>query len=285
MSEPVPNIAEPITTIADPTKVTQRWWKWFQQISNTLGGGGTYEPAFESGSIQVLGPNGTITGYGGLQYGFLLPNPSGTPSEGILVGGAGITQVVYITDEQIPGQKGITVIRSAGDASSTSPATDDGGDLLDFAGGTLHGSGGTAKYQGGTSVSGRAGDAVLHGGNSTTGIPGNAVCIGGETGTTQGAGVILIMTRPTGSATFGEVAIHSGDGALPGGSTVVLIEFLSNGEFFLTNSGTGAGNVGDSFISGGLGAPAKWATDGKSTSFVVGAHTYTFTDGRLTNVV
>lgn len=282
MSEPVPNIAEAITTVADPTKVTQRWWKWFQQISNTLGGGGTYEPAFESGSIQVLGPNGTITGYGGLQYGFLLPNPSGTPSEGILVGGAGITQVVYITDEQVPGQKGITVIRSAGDVNS-STGTFDGGDLLDFAGGTPSGNGGTAKYQGGTSVSGRAGDATLHGGNSTSGTPGNAVCIGGETGAT-GAGVLLIMTKPTGSSTFGEVAIHSGNGALPGGSSVVLIEFLSNGEIFMTNSGTGAGNANDVFISGGLGASAKWA-GGFSGAKVIGGQTYTWVSGRLISVV
>jgi len=125
---------------------------------------GVWEPPFQSGSIQ-FNNNGVLGGVGDFQWGFALPNASGIPSEGILVGGAGKTQVIYITDEQIPGLKGITVIREAGDASAFAPATDAGGDLLDFAGASLNGDGGTSKYQGGTSVHARAGDSILHGGN------------------------------------------------------------------------------------------------------------------------
>lgn len=209
----------------------------------------SYSATFQSGAIAFGGPNGSLQGAGKFQLGFQLPNASGIPSPGILLGGATDTQVVYITDEQIPGIKGINVIREAGDASSTGAANWDGGDLLDFAGGTLHGNGGTAKYQGGTSVSLRGGDAILHGGNSTTGIPGNAVVIGGETGS-QGANVLLIATKVSGIAGDVRHQINS----------TILQQFLENGEIYLTLSGTGAGLAGQPLVSGGIGAAAKWQT-------------------------
>src|ERR1700758_224415 len=162
-----------------------------QMASIVAGGGsgvaaaGTYEPTFLSGSVQYNN-NGALGGDGSFQYGILLPNASGSPSRGILLWGAGQTQIVYITDEQLPGQKGINVIRGAGDASTTGAANWDGGDLLDFAGGTVTGAGGTSKYQGGTSVNGNGGPAILHGGNSTNGAPGAAIVQAGETGTSPG---------------------------------------------------------------------------------------------------
>lgn len=211
---------------------------------------GVYEAPFLSGSIQ-FNDNGALGGGGDFQFGRLLPNASGTPCIGILLGGAGATQCVYITDEQIPGSKGINVIREAGDASASGAANWDGGDLLDFGGGTLNGQGGQAKYQGGTSVTGRAGDAVLHGGNTTSGTPGNAVCIGGETGPTGGS-VLLIMTKPPGASGYGSVDVHA--------NSTVLLQFLSNGEIYLTSSGTGAGLAGQALVSGGVGAPATWKT-------------------------
>src|ERR1700758_4941168 len=149
--------------------------------AGTVQAAGTYEPAFLSGSIQLKGADGTLDGLGDFQYGLNLPNASGTPGPGLLLAGAGKNQMALICDEQLQGQKGITLIIEAGDASALGAANNDSGDLLTFAGGTLNGNGGTNKTQGGTSVHARAGDAVLHGGNTTDGTPGNAVCIGGET--------------------------------------------------------------------------------------------------------
>lgn len=260
-----------------PTSGTERWRRLaealnglIQAVAGLVGGGGsgvaaagTYTPAFLAGTIQYCGPGNVLAAAGDFQVGFLWPNASGVPSAGLFIGGAGKTQIVYITDEQLPGQKGITVIREAGDASATLPATDDGGDLLDFAGGTLHGNGGTAKYQGGTSVSLRGGDSILHGGNSTTGTPGNAVIMGGETGTAAGSSTLLFMIKPTGAPGFGDVRIVKGDGGgPPGGTTTILIQFLDNGEIYLTSSGTGAGLAGQPMVSGGIGAPAKWLSTG-----------------------
>lgn len=245
--------------------------------------GGTYSATFLSGSIQIKGPNGELVGYGDFQFGRLLPNASGTPAVALLLGGAGTAQVVYLTDEQVPGQKGITVIREAGDVSSITPGTNDGGDLLDFAGASVNGQGGQSKYQGGTSVHGRAGDSVLHGGNSTNGTPGNGVVMGGETGTVAGSGVILAMIKPSGAPGFGDVSIIKGDGGFPGASTTYLIQFLSNGEIYLTASGTGAGLAGQPMVSGGIGAPARWQA-GFTGTRTVGSETWHFNSGILTSI-
>jgi hypothetical protein len=231
---------------------------------------GTYEPPFLSGSVQYNN-NGALGGVGNFQWGFSLPNASGIPSQGILVGGAGAVQVVYITDEQLAGQKGITVIREAGDAASTGAANWDGGDLLDFAGGTLHGNGGTAKYQAGTSVSLRGGDAILHGGNSTTGIPGNGIVIGGETGS-QGANVLLIATKLAGIAGDVRHQINS----------TVLQQFLEHGEIYLTLSGTGAGLAGQPLVSGGIGAAAQWLTTGFTGTITTAKLTTLGANGSMT---
>lgn len=250
--EPVPNISEDFIDAGKQGKISQRWWKWFQKWSSgQFWGSGTYEPVFLSGSVQVLGPNGTIQGYGAFQWGFLLPNPSGIPSEGLLMGGAGITQVVLITDEQIPGQKGITFIRSAGDASSVAPANWDGGDLLDFGGGTLNGIGGTAKYQGGTGVTVAGGPAQVVGGSSTSGIPGPVVFEAGQTGTAAGGLCQYIATKPPGAPLFGTHRFQF--------NSTFVFEMYPLGQLFLYLGG-GFGLAGQPMVSGGPGGAVNWQT-------------------------
>lgn len=261
-----------------PQDGKERWRRLAEAINNLIKAIGNffggYESTFQSGQIVYGGPSNTLTTSAQFRVGLNLPNASGINSPGLFVGGAGQTQVVYITDEQLPGQKGITVIRESGDASASGAANWDGGDLLDFAGGTLNGNGGTAKYQGGTSVNGRAGDAILHGGNTTNGTPGNAVCIGAETGPV-GSGVLLVMTKPPGAAAYGSVDIHA--------NSTVLIQFLSNGEIYLTASGTGAGLAGQPLVSGGIGAPAKYQVGFTGTK-VIGADTYHYSSGIVTSI-
>lgn len=229
--------------------------------------GGTYTPAFQSGSVQVAGPNGVPQGFGDFQWGFLLPNASGIPSSGVLIGGAGKTQVVHITDAQITGLKGITVIRTAGDADSTlgNPGTDPGGDLLDFAGASLNGPGGAAKYQGGTSVNSIAGDATLQGGNATGTNPnaqaGNAVVSSGVVGRKCGIGVILSANIPPG-ATGNAVIRHQFGTAT--GTILVLDEFLDGSKFlyplaaFPSVNRGGFGAIGQVEVSNGIGQPTLW---------------------------
>lgn len=236
----------------------------------TQGGqGGTYTPAFESGSIQVAGPNGVPQGFGDFQWGFLLPNASGIPSSGILAGGAGKTQVIHITDAQITGQKGLVVIRSAGDADSTpgNPGLDPGGDLLDFAGASLNGPGGAAKYQAGTSVNSIAGDATVQGGNATGTNPnaqaGNAVLSSGVVGMKCGIGVILSANIPPG-ATGTAVIRHQFGTAPPIGTILTVDEFFDGSRFLynLTNfpavARGGFGTAGQVEMSSGIGQPTFW---------------------------
>jgi len=230
--------------------------------ASSIGAAGVYEAPFQSGSVQYNN-NGVLGGVGNFQWGFALPNASGIPSQGILVGGAGATQIVYITDEQLGGQKGITVIREAGDANPT-PGTDDGGDLLDFAGGTINGNGGQAKYQGGTSVNKIAGDATLAGGNATGTNPnaqaGNAVVSSGQVGKKVGIGVILSANTPPGAT--GTAVIRHQFGA---SSTILAIDEYPDGSLFLYDiaghpARGGFGLAGQALVSGGPGAPVHWLT-------------------------
>lgn len=229
--------------------------------------GGTYTPAFQSGSVQVAGPNGAPQGFGDFQWGFLLPNASGIPSSGVLIGGAGKAQVVHITDAQITGQKGITVIRSAGDADSTpgNPGLDAGGDLLDFAGASLNGPGGQAKYQGGTSVNSIAGDAVLQGGNATGTNPNaqaaNAVVSSGVVGQKCGIGVILSANIPPGASGTAVIRHQFGTGT----GTILAVDEFFDGSKFLYNlaafpavSRGGFGAIGQVEVSNGIGQPTLW---------------------------
>ncbi len=238
------------------------------QLVSASGPGGTYDAGTLSGSIQVNFQGG-FAGFGDLRFGFAFPNPSGIPSSGMSLGGAGKTQVVEITDAQIPGLKGITKIRSAGDAGD---ATSDGGDLLDFAGGSVGGNGGQAKYQGGTSVNGQAGPAILQGGNSTTGIPGDAFIEGGVTGS-RGANVHLIPTTLNG---LSGVIRHRWN------SVPIWDEYV-NGSWFFYNGGNGFGLVGQPLVSGGPTGAVGFQV-GFTGPIVVGAQTLHFNSGILTSV-
>lgn len=238
-------------------------------LANTQTQGGVYEAPFQSGSVQVAGPNGYPVGFGDFQWGFLLPNASGIPSSGILAGGATKTQVIHITDAQVTGQKGITVIRSAGDADSTpgNPGLDAGGDLLDFAGASLNGPGGAYKAQAGTSVNSIAGDATLQGGNATGTNPnaqaGNAVVSSGVVGMKCPIGVILSANLPPGAS--GTPAIrHQFGTAPPRGTVIVADEFLDGSKFLYPMSDYpainrgGFGTAGQVEMSSGLGKPTFW---------------------------
>lgn len=229
--------------------------------------GGTYTPVFQSGSVQVAGPNGVPAGYGDFQWGFLLPNASGVPSSGVLAGGAGKTQVVHITDAQVPGLPGITVIRTAGDADLSGLAANTGGALLDFAGASFNGLGGPATYQGGTSVNFIAGDATLQGGNATGTNPsaqaGNAVVSSGVVGQKPAIGVILSANIPVGVTGPAIVAIRHQFGTPTG--TVLSVDELQDASKFLyslvsfpsINRG-GFGTAGQVEMSSGPGAPTFW---------------------------
>lgn len=237
---------------------------------------GVYEAPFLSGSIQ-FNDNGALGGGGDFQFGRLLPNASGTPCIGILLGGAGATQCVYITDEQIPGSKGINVIREAGDASASGAANWDGGDLLDFAGGTVNGSGGQAKYQGGTSVHGPGGPSILQGGNNSAGddVPGDAFAIGGEVGS-QGATVHLVATILGGVGGFIRHRFNS---------TLTIDEFDDGSWYFYSQ--TSFGNVGAPLISRGSGQPMGPALSSEVVSHVevINGKTFTWVNGLLKTVV
>lgn len=222
--------------------------------------GGTYSATFQSGSVQVAGPDGVPVGFGDFQWGFALPNASGVPSSGTLIGGAGKTQVVEITDAQIPGLQGITRIRTAGDAGDS---TSGGGDLLDFAGASVNGLGGTNRIQGGTSVNGQAGDGITRGGNGTgaTSIAGDAYLEAGEA-PTGGGSVQLLAKIINGIA---GVIRHRWN-------SIFTMDEYSDGSLFLyplasapsVNRG-GFGAPGQSIVSNGPGQPTSWS-GGRSLS-------------------
>jgi len=213
--------------------------------------GGTYSPTFQSGSVQVAGPDGVPAGYGDFQWGFLLPNASGIPSSGTLIGGAGKTQVVEVTDAQIPGLQGITRIRTAGDAGDN---TSGGGDLLDFAGASLNGLGGQAKWQGGTSVNGQAGAGITRGGNGTGvgSIAGDAYLEAGEA-PTGGGNVQLLAKIINGIA---GVIRHRWN-------SIFTMDEYSDGSLFLYPLNSvdrgGFGAPGQSLVSNGPGQPSSWS--------------------------
>ena len=238
-----------------------------------LSGGGVYEAPFKSGSIQVLGPNNSITGYGAFQFGFALPNASGIPSEGMLIGGAGQPQVVILTDEQLPGQKGITMIIEAGDASPFDGANQDGGDLLDFAGGTINGTGGTRKVQAGTSVNGRGGATIVQGGDSTNGIPGDVFIEGGVNGS-QGANVQLIATGLGTPITYGVIRHRF--------NSIFTMDEFENGAWYLYKGG-GYGLAGQPIVSGGPNGPVSYQV-GYTGSFPVTGGIANYQSGILVSV-
>ena len=262
---------------------TQSTWQLFlnamQTWATTIRGllpSGASSVTFESGSLQYLDPvDGFMTGSPQFEVGTNLPNPSGIPGNALLLGSGSLTgpptpgSCWIITDQAFdsntPGNLlGIT----AGETQPTGTA--DGGMLWLIGGGSAGGRGGTLQLQGGTSANGPGGFAILQGGNSTNGVPGDAFIAAGENGT-QGANVHLIMTLVNGSS--GDVRIRC--------NSNVLIQFLQNGEIYLTSSGTGAGLAGQPLVSQGIGFPATWQT-GFTGTITTAALTGGGTQGSLT---
>lgn len=253
-----------ITLPALPQKMpaTQADWQQFlttlQQWANTILGfapSGVYQSFFQTGYVQYIGPNNALAGNINFEFGTNLPNPSGTNGPALLLGsgaGGGVANPFWVITDQAydlltPGnQLGIT-------AGETQPGSTQAGGLLWLIGGGADlGTGGGILLQGGTSARQNGGAATLAGGNATNGgIPGDAFVIaGGGLAPGQGANVHLIATDINGVA--GDVRIRS--------NSVILWQFLKNGEIFATKSGTGAGLAGQPLVSGGVGAAAGWQT-------------------------
>lgn len=246
-----------------------------------LSAGQPYNPTFSSGNVQYAGPNGQLAGDNNLIFGLSVPNPSGVNAPCLLIGSGGgagtaVTACIIMDqafDNTTPGNR---LIITSGE---TQPAgVQPGGPLLLYGGASYGGTGGLLQLQGGSSAHAGGGPAVLKGGpatgtDPTNSIPGDAFVEGGDTGM-AGANVHLIATLLNGVP--GDVRIRI--------NSTILVQFLSNGEIFLTHSGTGAGTAGQALVSGGIGAPAVWA-GGYTGSQVIGSLTFTWSNGRLISVV
>lgn len=235
---------------------------------------GTYNPTFQSGNLQYAGPNGLLAADNDFIVGKAITNPSGTPGPCLLLGsggGNGTPVSVWIIQDQAfdnitPGNNlGIT-------AGETQPAGTAAGGLLWLLGGaSFGGTGGEMRVQGGTSLNGPGGQLSLFGGNSTHGPAGDAFVTGGQNGT-AGANVHLIATLLNGVA--GDVRIRI--------NSTILIQFLQHGEIYLTASGTGAGLAGQPLVSGGVGAPAQWASNGFTGTITTAKLTTNGANGSMT---
>jgi hypothetical protein len=240
-------------------------------------GGGPYDPTFQSGDIQYVGPNGTLAGSGDLEFGQNIPTPSGVNGPFLLLGsgygpgGSGTPRVFWIgTDEaydaNTPGNfLGIT-------AGETQPSgTASGGELFIIGGASFGGMGGLLQLQGGTSYNGNGGEAVIQGGNATNGgIPGDAFVEGGVVGS-QGANVHLI---PTTLNNISGVIRHRWN------SAIVWDEFVSGAWYFY--NGGGYGLAGQPLVSGGPGQPVSWAANGFTGTVVTAKLTGGGTEGSMT---
>lgn len=275
-----------------PTDGPTRWRRLVEAINLLLkavgsfvGGSNDNVKNFGAGYVAYGGLDNSLQGNIQFEFGTNLPNPSGVNGPALLLGsgwgpgGSPNAGAAWILTDQAydnftPGNfLGITAGETQG------AGTANGGQLFLVGGGSFGGTGGVGQFQGGTSANARGGDAVLQGGSATgsTGaaVPGNAIVIGGVVGKV-GANVLLIATLPPGATGPGDVRIQI--------NSTILMQFLSNGEIYLTASGTGAGLDGQPIVSQGLGAPAKYYT-GFTGSKVIGGQTYTWKSGLLDSVV
>lgn len=237
------------TPVVAGTTFTSQWYKFLTSVATVAG---TYNATFQSGQVQYVGPNNALTGNNNLIFGLSLPNPSGVSGPGLLLGSGATPVSFWIIQDQAftTAQAGNSLGITAGETQANS--TQPGGLLQLFGGGADLGTGGGLLLQGGTSARANGGAVTVEGGSATNGgVPGDVFIIGGSgMAPSQGANVHLIMTK---------VAGISGDVRIRVNSTI-LMQFLQNGEIFLTASGTGAGLAGQPLVSGGLGAPATWQT-------------------------
>lgn len=227
-------------------KVTVVTAQWLNAIDNILQGHvpatGNYQPLFQSGQVQITGPDGNMLSFGDLTFGLLLPNPSGIPCPGLLIGGAGKLRSCIVTDAQSPGIPGIQLIIAAGEVEDNQV----GGALLLLGGASNTGAGGASTFQGGTSLSGPAGHTFVQGGNSTNGPAGNLYLSGGLSGT-SGGDVHLVMTKVNNVAGSIVVRVNS----------TILYQITETGALFIGSSG--AGLSGQVLISNGPNASPTWS--------------------------
>lgn len=228
-----------------PTKTVVRA-TWLNNIDSILQGNvpatGEYASIFNSGAVQITGPNGIMTSFGDLTFGLTMPNPSGVLCPALLIGGAGKIRSAIVTDAQTPGLPGIQLIIAAGEVEDGQK----GGQLLLLGGASNTGLGGDSTLQGGTSLVGNAGNCFVQGGNATAGIAGNLYLSGGLAGPLGGGSVHLIMTDTGG--TPGSLVIRC--------NSNVLYTISSTGAIF--SGSAGAGLPGYLFASNGPAAPATW---------------------------
>lgn len=268
---------------------------WLNQIDAMLQGNipaaGIYDPTFQSGQVQLTGPNGYVTAYGDFGFSLLSPGPGGT-GPFLRVAGAGKTFGQIGTDAQVPGQHGINLYISAGDSDPS--GTTAGGTLLLFGGASLGGVGGNIDIQAGSSVNGPGGDLFLGGGNNTAGnnSAGNVFIVAGTEGSVGGS-IKIYATKLNGVA--GAISFWLGQPDVP--HSVPLWTMSATGALFPGNSG--AGSAADTvncippsvLVTGGNLAQPNWtlpglngqfnlALSGATTTTPVQAFTYQ-TDGRI----
>ena len=231
---------------------------WLNAIDNLLQGNvpsnGVYTPIFVSGQVQLAGPGGYNVSYGDFLFGLQVPGPGGVGPT-LLIGGATKSFAQVVTDEQVPGQKGISLYIAAGEAAANDPH--DGGDLWLFGGATSLGKGGAMKIQGGTSVGGQGGDVYILGGNATGNLApaGNVYLLAGTSGSIGGS-VKIYATNLNGNG--GDISFWLGQVDDP--HSLPLFTMSHTGAFFPGNQG--AGNIGDVFTSGGNLAAPTWGPIG-----------------------
>jgi hypothetical protein len=247
---------------------------------------GVYEPTFQFGYLQYMGPNGALAANINFGVGLSLPNPSGANAAALLIGSGGGGGTPYsawiITDQAYdnitPGNSlGIT----AGETQGAGIAP--GGQLSLYGGGSFGGQGGEMLVQGGTSANGPGGLTVIAGGNATAGIassiaiPGDVFIIAGQVGY-QGANVHIIATLIQGLSGFIRFRQNSN----------ILMDFIpaphtpGNFQMYLYQGG-GAGTAGQPLVTGGPAGTVSWFSGGFTGSATFGTgHTMTIANGLIT---
>lgn len=239
--------------------------QWLNAMDNLLQGNipanGIYTPGFLYGQVQLVGPGGNLISYGDFGFGLAVPGPGGV-GRTMLLGGATQQFVQVVTDEQVPGQKGINIYIAAGE--SAVGTSDGGGDLWLFGGASDLGKGGDAKFQAGTSAHGIPGDVYILGGNSSNNLApaGNVYLLAGTSGS-SGGNVKLYATLLNGVG--GDISFWLGQVGDP--HSVPLFTMSHTGALFPGNQG--AGNPGDVFQSGGNNAQPTWGPFAQQTTQLV----------------
>ena len=206
-------------------------------------------PIGADGYVQYY-DSGTLNGNTNFVFTLSLPNPTGVPYPGFIIGTEPAKGGAITTDASLT--NGVLLVISAGEANSGNFV---GGNLLMFGGGSDAGPAGSARLQGGSAVNSKAGDAILAGGNSiSAGGAGWAFVQGGIPETNgDGGHVKLIATQKNGtSVQNGWIYLNTG-----GSDKLIMTD---TGAWFI--NGSSAGNAGDNLVSSGSGASPSWKPTG-----------------------